>query len=83
MLRALAPFAERCYHAQTGAAQRLRRARARHGARVVCREVARARRDPLRLGLEADRPTLFAVGGSLRARGLNAALAEGLARAAP
>ena len=47
----------------------------------VRRAVAAARRDHARFGLDPARPTLLVVGGSLGARGLNAATVAGLAAA--
>ncbi len=80
VVRVLAPLARRCYLAQAGAARGLKRARVLVTGPVVRAEVAQARRDPVRLGLREDRLTLFAVGGSLGARGLNVALSDGLAQ---
>lgn len=48
---------------------------------LVRREVLRARRDPEALGLDPRKSTLFVVGGSLGARGLNEAVRLGVAAA--
>jgi UDP-N-acetylglucosamine--N-acetylmuramyl-(pentapeptide) pyrophosphoryl-undecaprenol N-acetylglucosamine transferase len=81
VVRALAPFARRCYLAQAEATRALGRARTRVTGPVLRAELLEARRDPERLGLERDRLTLFVVGGSLGALGLNRAVAAGLSAA--
>ncbi len=48
---------------------------------LVRREVLRASRDPAALGLHPSKTTLFVVGGSLGARGLNEAVRVGMAAA--
>jgi UDP-N-acetylglucosamine--N-acetylmuramyl-(pentapeptide) pyrophosphoryl-undecaprenol N-acetylglucosamine transferase len=89
VVRLLTPFARRVYAAQE--ACRLRLARGRPAERsprlrttgpLVRPEVREARRDPALLGLSDDRRTLFVVGGSRGAEGLNRALAAGLSQAA-
>lgn len=89
VVRVLAPFARRVYAAQEAARRRLARGRPpaarpryRTTGPLVRPEVVEARRDPALLGLVEGRRTLFVVGGSRGAEGLNRALAEGLRQAA-
>jgi UDP-N-acetylglucosamine--N-acetylmuramyl-(pentapeptide) pyrophosphoryl-undecaprenol N-acetylglucosamine transferase len=84
VVRTLAPLAARVYLADPAARTGLR---ARAGRVLVTGPVLRdelfeAGRDPAALGLAEGRLTLFVVGGSLGARNLNVALAQGLAEAA-
>lgn len=85
VVRLLAPLARRVYAAQEAARARLARGRApaatprlRWTGPIVRPEVPEARRDPAALGLDPALPTLFVVGGSLGARGLNDAVVAGL-----
>jgi UDP-N-acetylglucosamine--N-acetylmuramyl-(pentapeptide) pyrophosphoryl-undecaprenol N-acetylglucosamine transferase len=89
VVRLLAPFAWRIYAAQEAARSRLAGRRTpeavphiRRTGALVRPEVVEARRDPAALGLDARLRTLFVVGGSRGAEGLNRALAQGLREAA-
>lgn len=88
VVRLLAPLARRVYAAQAAAARALSRRvlpsprpRVRVTGVIVRPQVVEARREPQALGLSPALPTLFVVGGSLGAQGLNAAVVAGLSAA--
>lgn len=88
VVRLLAPLARRVYVAQAPAAAALGRRllpsprpRVRVTGVIVRPQVVEARREPEALGLSPALPTLFVVGGSLGAQGLNAAVVAGLSAA--
>jgi UDP-N-acetylglucosamine--N-acetylmuramyl-(pentapeptide) pyrophosphoryl-undecaprenol N-acetylglucosamine transferase len=82
VVRRLHPYAGRTYVTHDSAAGALPlRSRVRVVGPMVRPSVLRGARDPRRFGLVPGRTTLYVVGGSLGARGLNDAVVAGLAEA--